>query len=54
MNPRHAQTESDSIDHGTRLAFQSMAIVTMAILLGDRAWRLLRDLNRMNRYSGRG
>lgn len=53
MNPSYQQTPSDTACGG-RIVFQTVAIVSLAIVLGEKAWRLLRDLNRQNQYRGRG
>ena len=54
MNPRYSQSNSEPTDYGTRIAFQSVAFIPLAVILGERGWRLLRDLNRVYHFTGRG
>jgi hypothetical protein len=53
MRSYERQAKSDTAEKA-RLAIQGVPIVIMVILLEDRASRLVRDLNRCNRYIGRG
>jgi hypothetical protein len=54
MNPRYSKSKSETTDYGTRLAFQTVAFISLAVILGERGWRLLRDLNRVYHFTGRG
>lgn len=54
MNYRNTTEKPDQPDQGLRLAFQTVAVISLACVFGEKSWRLLRDLNRQYNFSGRG
>lgn len=54
MQENAAQDTAVANRQWQRIAFQSVALVSLAIMFGERSWRLLRDVNRQFQYHGRG